>query len=193
LQQACAHGTNFDNHKYRQTHLEDSIVIIKTRIFTFLAMVGVMVQPAFAQAMKQMTPETVFVQKAAQGGIAEVELSKLAATNGASDSVKQFAAQMVQAHTDNNAKLSKIAQSEGIAVPTETDADHIALRNQLSAAKGADFDRIYVQAMRRDHTDMLHLLESADSLTDPTLKTFVAQTKPVVAHHLKMANELSGA
>lgn len=139
-----------------------------------------------------MSPKATFVHKAAQGGIAEVELSKLAATQGASNEVKKFAAKMIDAHTANNQKLTDIAQGEGIAVPAETDVDHLTLKTKLSASKGAEFDRVYVQAMRRDHTDMLNLLDGAKSLGDPKLEAFAKETRPVVADHLKMANALTG-
>jgi len=139
-----------------------------------------------------MTSKAEFVQKAAQGGMAEVELSRLAATRSASQDVKKFAARMVSEHTKNNADLAQIARSEGLTVPAQLDADHLALKEKLANAKGADFDRLYVQTMRGDHTDMLHLLDGAKDIDDAKLKDYVASTRPVVAAHLKMANELTG-
>jgi putative membrane protein len=139
------------------------------------------------------TPDQIFVHKAAQGGIAEVELSQLAATRSSSDSIKDFASHMVQAHSDNNAKLQQIAQADGIAVPSETDADHSTLRTQLARSKGPEFDRLYVQAMRRDHESMMHLLQSSTDVSDPKLKSFIQETEPVVEHHLQMAMQLTGA
>lgn len=137
------------------------------------------------------TPEAAFVQKAAQGGMAEVELSKLAARNSSSSDVKSFANSMVEAHTANNAKLMQIAHSEGLDVPTTLDADHVAMKAKLASLKGAAFDRQYADAMRTDHTAMLALLDdNQKTLTDPKLKGYIGETRPAVAEHLKMAKAL---
>jgi putative membrane protein len=165
---------------------------IRSQTMLAVAVSAVLTISAHAQAGAPTSVASTFVEKAAQGGIAEVELSQLAASNSTNAAVKDFAAQMVTAHTANNAKLASIAQKEGISVPAETDADHVTLRNRLSMSKGADFDRIYVQAMRRDHQTMLHLLDGSQNIQDPDLKSFIEETKPVVEHHLKMANELTG-
>jgi putative membrane protein len=166
------------------------------RIFTRLAL-SLAIAGWFAGGLQAQpplpTPDQIFVHKAAQGGIAEVEFSQLAATHSASDSIKDFASHMVQAHTENNAKLQQIAQADGIAVPRETDADHVTLRTQLERSNGPEFDRLYVQAMRRDHENMMHLLQSSTDVADPKLKSFIHDTEPVVEHHLKMANQLTGA
>ena len=122
-----------------------------------------------------------------------MELSKLAAANSSSNGVKKFAASMVKAHTENNAKLASIARSEGLDVPKSLDAEHAALKAKLSTLKGADFDRQYEDAMRADHTAILKLLDdNATAISDSKLKAFIGDTRPVVAEHLKMAQALSG-
>lgn len=152
-----------------------------------------MTASAVAAPPTAMSPEAAFVQKAGQGGMAEVELSNLAATNSSSSDVKKFATSMVAAHTDNNAKLATIARGEGLDVPNSLDAAHAALKAKLATSKGADFDRQYADAMRADHTAMLKLLDdNAKAISDPKLKAFIGETRPVVAEHLKMAKNLSG-
>ena len=169
----------------------------KTSWIVTLTLTAGMVAGASAQAPESskqmsMTTKVAFVQNAAQGGLAEVELSQLAATRGGSEDVKKFAARMVSEHTKNNADLAWIAGSEGLTVPSELDADHLALKERLANTRGTEFDRLYVQTMRRDHTAMLHLLDGAKDIDDAKLKGFIAATRPVVAMHLKMTNELSG-
>ena len=96
------------------------------------------------------SPDAAFVQKAGHGGLAEVELSKLAVGSATSPQVKQFAEKMVQAHTENNQQLALIAAHENIALPKELDGEHAQLRDKLAAQHRADFDRSYVAAMRGD-------------------------------------------
>jgi putative membrane protein len=137
------------------------------------------------------SPDAAFVQKAAAGGMAEVELSEIAATTAASDDVRHFAQAMVHDHSANNAQLATIAAHENIAIPTKLDAEHERLRAQLDTLHGADFDRTYVDAMRADHQKMLDLLQSSTAtVTTEELRTFIKQTAPVVQEHLAMARAL---
>ena len=137
------------------------------------------------------SPDAAFVQKAGHGGLAEVELSKLAVGSATSPQVKQFAEKLVQAHTENNQQLALIAAHENIALPKELDGEHAQLRDKIAAQHGADFDRSYVAAMRGDHQKMVDLLQSSQAtVSTEELRTFIKQTLPIVQDHLHMATEL---
>lgn len=136
-------------------------------------------------------PDAAFVTKAAQGGMAEVELSKVAQKNAKSADVKTFATKMVTDHTANNKELATIAAHENIPVPKALDGEHAALRDKLSAMKGAEFDRAYIDAMKTDHQKMDELLKSSQAtVSTEELRTFIKKTDPVVEHHLSMAQNL---
>jgi putative membrane protein len=153
---------------------------------------------AHAQTATSNTPaqagengDATFIQKAGEGGMAEVELSKIAEKNATSADVKKFAAQMVHDHTANNKELTTIAAHENTPVPKALDSDHAALRDKLEGMKGADFDRTYVDAMRTDHQKMIDLLKSSQAtVSTEELRTFIKKTEPVVEHHLSMAQNL---
>lgn len=132
-----------------------------------------------------------FVQKAVQGGMAEVDLSTLAVTMADSPGVENFAQTMVRDHSANNRQLAAIATSEHIPLPGAIDAEHMQLHQQLAALHGADFDRAYVAAMRSDHQKMADFLTMSEtSVNSDALRTFIQKTLPVVKAHLQMANEL---
>jgi putative membrane protein len=170
-------------------------VFLKTALF---ASGLLLVSSAYAQAPASSAPKTAaespdaaFVEKAGGGGMAEVELSQLAVNSAASPQVKQFAQNMVQAHTENNKQLATIAAHENLALPKGLDSEHAKLRDQLAAKHGADFDRAYVAAMRGDHQKMADLLKSSQAtVSTEELRTFIKNTLPVVQDHLRMANEL---
>src|SRR5205823_909236 len=58
-----------------------------------------------------------FVRKAAEGGLAEVELGQLATQKASSPDVKQFGQRMVNDHTKANDELKEVAQKQGISIP----------------------------------------------------------------------------
>ena len=95
--------------------------------------------------------DTDFMNKAAQGGMAEVELGKLAASKGANADVKKFGQQMVDDHSKANSELKTVAASKSITLPTEVNAEQKAMMDKLSKLSGAAFDKEYVKGMVEDH------------------------------------------
>jgi len=135
--------------------------------------------------------DATFIQKAAQGGVAEVELSKLAEQNAKSGDVKKFAEHMVRDHTSNNRELEKIATKENVALPKELDSDHAAIRDRLAGLKDEKFDKAYIDAMRTDHQKMEELLKSSEgTVTSAELKTYIKKTTAAVEAHMREADKL---
>ena len=133
-----------------------------------------------------------FVMKAAQGGMTEVDLGKLASSQGSSQDVKDFGAKMVTDHGQANSELMSIAQGKGLTVPDKLDAKHQGMVDKMQAMSGADFDKAYVAAMLKAHKadDALFMKEASDG-TDPDIKAFAAKTDQVVKMHLSMIEDIS--
>ena len=92
-----------------------------------------------------------FVTKAAAGGLAEVELGKLAASQGSSEKAKQFGQRMVDDHFKANEELQEIAAKKNITLPANLDAKAQATKDRLAKLSGAQFDQAYMQDMVKDH------------------------------------------
>src|SRR5437773_1422086 len=58
-----------------------------------------------------------FVEKAATGGMMEVQLGQLAQEKASNEQVKEFAARMAQDHAKANDELKQLATSKGANVP----------------------------------------------------------------------------
>jgi len=126
--------------------------------------------------------------KAAEGGLAEVELGNLAKDKASNADVKAFGQQMVDDHSKANDELKQLASSKGITLPTETDAKHKAERDRLSKMSGAEFDKAYMQAMVADHrTDVNEFRRESQRGGDADVKSWAAKTLPTLEHHLQMA------
>ncbi len=69
-------------------------------------------------AVSGMTAPNGFMMEAARGGMAEVELSKLATTKAQNPEVKKFAQQMIQDHTNANTELKQLAGKKNVTLPT---------------------------------------------------------------------------
>jgi putative membrane protein len=135
------------------------------------------------------TPET-FVKTAAQDGMTEVALGKLALTKSSNNDVKQFAQKMVQDHGQADQQLASLAKSKGLAVPTTLDAQHEAMVKALSAKSGVAFDSSYAAHMAKGHTKAVALFQAASKSSDPDVAAFAQKTLPTLQEHKQLADTL---
>jgi len=140
-------------------------------------------------SIKPSSPHRVsdneFVAKAAEGGMTEVELGKLAQEKGSSADVKQFGSHMVMDHSKANDDLKAIAAKDNITVPTTLDAKHQAEVNKLSALSGPAFDKAYVHAMVKNHeTTAADFRAESTNGQNADVKNFASSTLPTIENHL---------
>jgi len=140
----------------------------------------------------QMMRDKMFLRKAAEGGIAEVQFGQLASQKGSSDDVKAFGQKMVTDHTALNDNLKPIADSMGVMLPKKLSKENQAEYDKLNGLSGTDFDTEYLTLMVKDHHKDLHefRVEFA-SVTDPTLKAAVADGQKVIREHMMMVDKLA--
>jgi putative membrane protein len=137
--------------------------------------------------------EEDFWNKAAEGGMAEVELSKLAQTKAQNADVKKFAQTMVTDHTKANGELKTLAGKMNVTLPSELNSTHKSTADKLNSLTGADFDKAYVDAMVKDHDDAVSLFQTeADGGTTADLKAFAAKTLPTLKSHQSMIKDIQG-
>ncbi len=148
--------------------------------------------PAAAQVQVVSDQDREFVNKAATGNLAEIELGRVAAQRAARPSVRSFGERMVTDHGRSNAELTSLARSKGIEVPTALEPSQQAVRDRLSALSGNDFDRAYMSEMVRDHTEDIALFErAAETSTDPDLKAWATRSLPMLREHLALARQVN--
>ena len=135
-----------------------------------------------------------FMMEAGAGGMAEVEMARLALDKAASDEVKKYAQQMIDDHTKAGEELMQLASQKGVTLPGGPDAKHMALMTKLQGLSGADFDRMYIkEAGVGDHSKMEKLfMKESTGGKDADARAFASKTLPTVQMHLKMARDMSG-
>jgi putative membrane protein len=139
-----------------------------------------------ADAIKGMSAQDKkFADAAAKGGMMEVMLGKLAATNASNAAVKSLGAMMVKDHSTANEELKKWAASSRYSLPAAMDTDQQKMYDDLKSKKGSDFDKVYAELMVNDHKkDIAEFKEEATNGTDASLKAFAGKTVPTLEHHL---------
>lgn len=148
-----------------------------------------------------------FVQQAASGNLAEVELGQLAAKRAQSNDVRQFAQRMVQDHTKALDQLRSAVSGANLNVPAALSPEHQQTRQRLSELQGEEFDREYMEVMVDEHEKMADMLEDRSDVAgkqpgaaSPSnaqrggglapLNSWASQTLPIVQEHLEQARQI---
>jgi len=146
--------------------------------------------PLLILACSSAKDSTKFATNAAQGGMAEVELGRLATQRAGDASVREFGARMVADHSRANAELKSIAGQKGIQLPADMNSEQKSEMEKLSKMSGAEFDKEYMSAMLEDHeTDVKDFETQSKEGNDPEIKAFAGKTLPTLQQHLQMAKQ----
>ena len=135
-----------------------------------------------------------FIDKAAAGGMFEVQVSQLAADKSSDPEVKAFAQMLVQHHTAANGELKQVADAKGVAVPAELPMMQRRKVESLSKKSGADFDRAYINDVGLDahKTDIKLFQKESANGKDADVRGFATKTLPTLKEHLAAAEKLKG-
>lgn len=141
---------------------------------------------------KLSSADTKFVKDAAQGGMEEVELGKLAAQKASDPDVKSFGQKMVDDHSKANDQLQQLASQKGVTLSPTLSSTKKGDVNKLSKLSGAAFDRAYVSMMVKDHKqDVAEFQKESAKAKDADLKSWASTTLPTLQDHLTMVQGIS--
>jgi putative membrane protein len=127
----------------------------------------------------------------------EVEQGRYASLHATDARVKQFAQHMTSAHSAIGRKVTAMLHKEGI-VPavssqsTQLGADAQQTFASLRTKTGSDFDKAYIDAQVKAHQEVLDTFDNKliPNAQDAQLKATLLQVRPMVAEHLKEAQEI---
>jgi putative membrane protein len=135
--------------------------------------------------------DTDFVEKAAKGNLAEVEMGRLAVQKAASPELKAFGNRMIRDHSKANRELSALAASKGVDVPKSASLSEDVSYAHLKMLSGKSFDDAYIKMMVDDHKeDVSAFQKAADYSQDPAVKHFASKTLPTLQSHLTKIEQI---
>jgi len=127
----------------------------------------------------------------------DIENGKLALEKSKNADVKQFANEMIAAHTQLNQQGSALLTKLGVTPadnPTSTSikTGGESSRATLKGLSGADFDKAYVNAEVDLHQSVLDQLDNTliPSAQNAELKSLLEQARPTISAHLDHAKSL---
>lgn len=141
--------------------------------------------PAATGGIAVNANDAKFATTAANDGMAEVNIGKMAQEKALSARIKNFATMMVNDHSKAGDELASIAKAKNITLPAMPDMDAKKMTNDMATKSGKDFDKAYVEGMLEGHKKAVKLFEDASkNCTDPDLKAFAIKTLPTLKMHL---------
>ncbi|MDW5266583.1 MULTISPECIES: DUF4142 domain-containing protein [Acidobacteriaceae] len=140
----------------------------------------------------QATKDKMFVRKAVEGGLAQVQFGQLAAQKGGSDDVKALGRQMVEDHTALNKDLGGVADSIGVMLPKHIDKEDQAELDKLNGLSGDAFDTEYLTMMvKGHHHDLREFRVEAEGTQDSALRDAVVKGAKTIHEHMVMVDKLA--
>lgn len=149
-------------------------------------------QAANDGSMGSTMADKMFLKKALQGSMAEVQVAQLALSKTSNDQVKQFAQRMIDDHTKMIEQVKPVAMQMGVAIPDGPDKKDKAKMARLQALSGDAFDKAYIKDMVKDHKmDDNDFKSEISSAQNPQVKELAAKGDPIIESHLQMVEQIA--
>ena len=134
---------------------------------------------------------STFLVKAANSGIAEVQLAKLAQQKATIDAVKSFAATLERDHSAANDQVKNLAGQRNVSLPASPSEEKQKMYAGMEKMTGKAFDKEYISMMVKSHNDGINLFEDTRSnASDIDVKNFADKTLPALKMHLDSAKAI---
>lgn len=130
--------------------------------------------------------DKAFVEKAANKGMEELAISRIAVERATHPEVREYAQMIVTEHAKSNTELMSLVVGKGITLPAnDTSVEKWKKRN------AKDFDKDYIAAMMSRHKEAVELYDKqAKKGEDADVMNFAGKNVPVLRAHLAKAEGL---
>ena len=135
--------------------------------------------------------DTAFVTDGIKGDTAEVAIANLASAKGTTQGVRDFANMLITDHSAHKQKLIALANSAGVAVPTEPADTGRAQLAELEKLSGPEFDRALLKTLIGNHQKGIAKNEAQAKSGDAQTAKLAQETLPVLKKHLATAEGLA--
>ncbi|HEX7362354.1 MAG TPA: DUF4142 domain-containing protein [Bryobacteraceae bacterium] len=140
---------------------------------------------------QQKVNDEEFAKKAAEGGMTEIAMGKLAAQKGSTPAVKQFGEKLVNDHTKAGDQLKQAATKANVNLPSSLNKKHQKEVNKLAALSGEKFDKAFIKRAVKDHkNDIEEFKAEVEGGSNPAVRQFASNNLPVLQEHLNIAESL---
>ncbi len=136
--------------------------------------------------------DKMFVSRALQGDMAQIEFGQLTLQKSNNDQVKQFAQKMIDDHSQLVEQVKAFAKQIRVEMPTQVAKKDKASLAKLQQLSGPEFDRAYIEEMVKDHKRYMSEFQMEGSTgQDEAVKNAASQMSQMIAQHLQMIEQIA--
>jgi putative membrane protein len=129
--------------------------------------------------------DRAWLAEAHQANLAETQVGELARKKGGSAAVRAAGAMLVTDHIAADAKVTRVARSVGVTLPSAATPADAAATRRLGDEAGGRFDRDFTATMATGHQKVIADTQAEiDQGSDEQVKNLARTTLPVLRKHL---------
>jgi putative membrane protein len=156
-------------------------------------------RPRTSPVASTQANSAVVLRQIHQTNLTEIALAKLAQEKASTDEVRAYAEQLLQDHTNVDQTVVAMAQKGGAHLKSGEEQRDVRprtgrekqLERKLKAARGLDFDRLFLQETSSDHERLIRQLElDREDASDDEVETLIDKTIPILEQHRELAQIL---
>lgn len=126
-----------------------------------------------------------FLIRVRQAGLWEVPAGQMAAEKGSTEQIREIGARIRDEHLELDEAVRNTAAQLGVQLPDEPTAEHQLLLDQMAAAEGEEFDRLFIQYLREAHGVIYPIIAYIRAGTQNELmRDFAEVGEEYVSNHL---------
>ncbi|MBC6463683.1 DUF4142 domain-containing protein [Actinomadura sp. HBU206391] len=124
--------------------------------------------------------------KVRQAGLWEAPTGQQAQQRASSPKVKEVGAHLAIEHAELDADVRKVADQLGVVLPTRASGQQEAWMAELSALRGAPYDRLFVHRLRVAHGKVFAIIAQVRASTgNSVIRAFAERGLKIVARHMQ--------
>lgn len=134
--------------------------------------------------------DKTFLVAVRQAGLWEIPAGRLAQTNASSEAVKRAGHHLIDGHAKLDQLVREDAKILGVEIPNEANEDQQRWVEQLKAAKGEEFDKLFANLLRVAHGKIFAIIGEVRGATQNDLiRRHARQANQTVLDHLEVLED----
>ncbi|MBW1602135.1 DUF4142 domain-containing protein [Streptomyces sp. JJ66] len=131
-----------------------------------------------------------FLVAVRQAGLWEIPAGRLAQTNASSEAVKRAGHHLIDGHAKLDQLVREDAKLLGVEIPDEATAEQQQWVEDLRAAKGAEFDKLFANVLRASHGKIFATIGEVRAATQNDLiRRHSRQANQTVLDHMEVLED----
>jgi putative membrane protein len=136
--------------------------------------------------------DKMFVSRALQSDMAEVQLGQLTLQKTKNEQVKQLAQKMIDDHSQLGDKVKVFAKQIRVEIPNQVSKKDKETMAKLQALSGPEYDQTYIKELVKNHKKYLSQLQMEGATgQDEAVKDAASQISQVITQHLQMLEQIA--